>query len=270
MPLQGWALVALGSLLLPTVVACSSDSTPTGLPFGGRPPSPGTLALQVQGYDTFRLQWEAPLGPVDGFFVEGHVDTEIVPFQEWPGGRVPAGRLETTIVLDASMPELVPLAFRVRSFIGSQVSEPTNAVVFDTPVWPPADAAGLSGNERVQVSWNAGSRIADRILIDRLSSPDAGTAIRRPPGARKNSSLPSRRHRGRVPPPWDIRLVALAGPNCRAYTSGRPETSEEYATHWPSGENRGDNSWNGVATKGRGVPAGASGNTLMSAPTGGV
>ncbi|HET9037575.1 MAG TPA: fibronectin type III domain-containing protein [Myxococcaceae bacterium] len=178
MPLRGWALVALGSLLLSTVVACDSDSTPTGGPFGGRPPSPGTLSLEVQGYNSFQLQWQAPPGPVDGFFVEGHVDTEIVPFQQWPGGRAPAGQLETTIVLDTTMPELVPLAFRVRSFIGNQVSEPTNAVVFETPVWPPADAAALSGDGGVEVSWNAGSRLADRILIDRLSSPDAGTADR--------------------------------------------------------------------------------------------
>ena len=177
MPLRGWALVALGSLLLSTV-ACNSDSTPPGGPSGARPPSPGTLSLEVQAYNSFPLQWHVPHGLVDGFLVEGHVDTEIVPFQEWPGGRAPAGQLEITIVLENTMPELVPLAFRVRSFIGNQVSEPTSAVVFETPVWPPANAEALPGDGGVDLSWSPGSRLADRILIDRLSSPDAGTAER--------------------------------------------------------------------------------------------
>jgi len=43
-----------------------------------------------------------------------------------------------------------------------------------------------------------------------------------------------------------------------------------YATDRPLGEKRGDSSWNGVVANGRGDPGGASGSTLMSAPTGGV
>jgi hypothetical protein len=66
----------------------------------------------------------------------------------------------------------------VRSFIGNQTSEPTNAEIFETPVWPPADAEAVPGDGGVELSWNSGSRIADHILIDRLSSPDAGTAER--------------------------------------------------------------------------------------------
>jgi hypothetical protein len=178
MPLRGWALIALGSLLLSTG-ACNSDSPPPGDPSGGRPPSPGTLSLEVQGYNTFRLRWQAPLGPVDGFLVEARVDVEIVPFREFPGGRVTAGQLEEVIVLHtSSAPELVPLAFRVRSFVGRQTSEPTNAEIFETPLWPPADAGALSADGGFELSWNAGSRLADGILIDRLTSLDAGTAER--------------------------------------------------------------------------------------------
>jgi hypothetical protein len=177
MPLRDWTLVALGSLLLSTV-ACSPNSTPADDPAGKRPPSPGRLSLQVQGYNTFRLQWDAPVSPVDGFIVEARVDTEIVPFRAWPGGRMTAGQLEAIIVLETSAPELVPLAFRVRSFIGNQVSEPTSAEIFETPVWPPADAGVRPGDGGVALSWNAGSRLADRILIERLASLDAGTAER--------------------------------------------------------------------------------------------
>lgn len=177
MPLRDWTLVALGSLLLSTV-ACGPDSTPADNPAVRRPPSPGRLTLQVEGYNTFRLQWGAPAGPVDGFIVEARVDVEIVPFREFPGGRVTAGQLEAVIVLDNSAPELVPLAFRVRSFVGRQVSEPTNTEVFETTVWPPADARVLPGDGGVDLSWNAGSRRADRILIERLASLDAGTAER--------------------------------------------------------------------------------------------
>lgn len=173
-----WTLVALGSLLL-SILACSSDPTTADIPVDDRPPGPGRLTLEPRGYDRFLLQWGAPRGPVDGFLVEARVDVEILPFREYPGGRVTAGELEELIVLDHRVaPELVSLAFRVRSFIGVQTSEPTNSELFETTLWPPADAGVLAVDAGVDISWNPGSRLADRILIDRLSSPDAGVAER--------------------------------------------------------------------------------------------
>src|SRR5215469_6180268 len=56
-------------------------------------------------------------------------------------------------------------------------------------------------------------------------------------GDRKNSSLPSRRHRGCCPPSVEIWYLPPGPGNGATYTCHRPDSLEEYATQWPSGEN---------------------------------
>src|SRR5262245_43235424 len=66
----------------------------------------------------------------------------------------------------------------------------------------------------------------------------------------KKSSRPSRDHTGAPPPSMEI-CVRLPGPgNGRTYTSARPDSSDTYATHLPSGENDAENSLGGFSRNG--------------------
>ena len=83
----------------------------------------------------------------------------------------------------------------------------------------------------------------------------------------KNSSRPSRAHRGSVPPPVEIgqRLRSTAG-NGRTYTSARPDSSDWYASHRPSGEMAGVVSECAVFSNGRVSTDGPNVAIVMSSP----
>ena len=59
-----------------------------------------------------------------------------------------------------------------------------------------------------------------------------------PSAATKNSSFPSRRQRGSVPPAVETFDLPLDFGNGRTYTSFVPDSLETYAIHRPSGESR--------------------------------
>jgi len=58
--------------------------------------------------------------------------------------------------------------------------------------------------------------------------------------------LPSRRQLGLCPPPIETCTRSEGLSNRATYTSTRPDSSEQYAIHLPSGEKRGSSSSNGV------------------------
>ncbi len=63
----------------------------------------------------------------------------------------------------------------------------------------------------------------------------------------KNSSRPSRLHRGSDPPPFDTRVLPALFGNGATYTSYRPDSFDSNAICRPSGENRTLPSSNGVS-----------------------
>src|SRR5438093_433719 len=60
-----------------------------------------------------------------------------------------------------------------------------------------------------------------------------GTAMIFPSGARQNSSFPSRRHTGWMPPAVEICHLPLGVGKFCTKTSGRPDSADKYATRQP-------------------------------------
>src|SRR5579871_1987383 len=95
------------------------------------------------------------------------------------------------------------------------------------------------------------------------------TAIIFPSGALKQSSRPSALHRGQVPPPVEIDQgrcldTLLSVEKGFTYTSQRPDSSDQYASHRPSGEIRPSPSLNWVRAIASGVLPFAIGSTHRS------
>src|SRR6266550_580659 len=67
-----------------------------------------------------------------------------------------------------------------------------------------------------------------------------------------------------MPPPFEICSLAPGPGNAWTYTSGLPDSSEEYAIQRPSGENFGDPSPNRDCATGSARPPPSSGNTHAS------
>lgn len=77
-------------------------------------------------------------------------------------------------------------------------------------------------------------------------------------------------HRGARAPSVDTCTLAPPSPYGRTYTSLRPDLSDWYATHSPSGENRADLSLNEVVRNGSGLRSPSSGSIQMSLPFSGL
>src|SRR6185369_5489321 len=87
-----------------------------------------------------------------------------------------------------------------------------------------------------------------------------------PASVTKNNSRPSRRQRISMAPPFETCRLPPGPGYGSTYTSGRPDSLDSYATHFPSGDSTAKTSLKSACRNGCGCPAPlpSSGSTKMS------
>ena len=191
----GWSLLVV--LGLARCGGCGkSDETPA-------PPTGLTATQDLVVFDDIDFTWTPPASAITGYEGEGRLGSG--PWESL-GEQLPPDAVGGTLQLDASVPEQLDLAFRLRSVNGSATSAWSDEVPFRRGVrFPAAFSASAVAGGGVQLQWQNGSAVATGLRIERWVNGAWEPMVTLAPG--------ETRYLDASPEPGDnqYRIIATAG-----------------------------------------------------------